>query len=94
LDNPLINLGGQDITAHVNFSALITWGEQLGLRKKDLVTQPQFLLNLGILDILHKQPDYTQSPDFFKITSAIKQLILPGGMGDIFKVLVQEKTVL
>jgi len=94
VDNPLINLGGQDITAHVNFSALITWGEQLGLRKKDLVTQPQFLLNLGILDILHKQPDYTQSPDFFKITSAIKQLILPGGMGDIFKVLVQEKTVL
>jgi len=93
VDNPLINIGGQDITAHVNFSMLITWGEQLGLHKKDLTNQPQFLLNLGILDILQKQPDYTQNPDFVKITSAIKQLVLPGGMGGIFKVLVQEKGV-
>jgi len=94
VDNPLINLGSQDITAHVNFSVLITWGEQLGLRKKEIVAQPQFLLNQGILDILRQQPDYTQSPDSFIITSAIKQLVLPGGMGDIFKVLVQEKDVL
>ncbi len=93
VDNPLINLGGQDITAHVNFSTLITWGEQLELRKRELVTQPQFLINLGILDVLKKQPDYIQNPEFTKITSAIKQLVLPGGMGDIFKVLVQEKAV-
>ncbi|KAF1085352.1 hypothetical protein SPSYN_01488 [Sporotomaculum syntrophicum] len=93
VDNPLTNLGGQDITAHVNFSTLITWGEQLELRKKELVSQPQFLINLGILDILKEQPDYTQDPEFAKITSAIKQLVLPGGMGGIFKVLVQEKAV-
>lgn len=93
VDNPLANPGGQDITAHVNFSTLITWGEQLGLQKKELFTQPQFLLNLGILDILKKQPDYTQNLEFSKITSAIKQLVLPGGMGAIFKVLVQEKAV-
>ncbi len=93
VENPLINIGVQDITAHVNFSTLATWGQQLGLQKKELITQPQFLLNLGILDILQKQPDYTQNTDFAKITSAIKQLVLPGGMGDIFKVLVQEKDV-
>ncbi|AGL01541.1 class I SAM-dependent methyltransferase [Desulfoscipio gibsoniae] len=90
VDNPLVNVGGQDITAHVNFSTLITWGKQLGLQDIELATQPQFLLNMGILDILQKQPDYTSNPEFNKITSAIKQLVLPGGMGDIFKVLVQQ----
>lgn len=93
IDNPLINIGRQDITAHVNFSTLATWGEHLGLRKRELTTQPRYLLNLGILDILKKQPDYTQNQEFAKITSAIKQLVIPDGMGDIFKVLVQEKVV-
>jgi SAM-dependent MidA family methyltransferase len=93
VEDPLINIGSQDITAHVNFSALIAWGEQLGLPKTELTTQPQFLLNQGILDILHQQPDYTPSPEFTKITSAIIQLVLPGGMGDIFKVLVLRKGV-
>ncbi|WP_347491092.1 class I SAM-dependent methyltransferase [Desulfoscipio sp. XC116] len=92
-DNPLINIGRQDITAHVNFSTLITWGHQLGLQKIELTSQPQFLLNLGILDALQKQPDYTPNPELAKVTSAIKQLVLPGGMGDIFKVLVQVKSL-
>ncbi|TYO94972.1 class I SAM-dependent methyltransferase [Desulfallas thermosapovorans] len=93
VDNPLINIGGQDITAHVNFSTLITWGEQLGLHKIEYTTQPQFLLNMGILDTLQKQPDYTMSPELVKITSAIKQLVLPGGMGGIFKVLILGKNL-
>lgn len=93
VDNPLINIGIQDITAHVNFSTLITWGEQLGLHKIEYTTQPQFLLNMGILDTLQKQPDYTMSPELAKATSAIKQLVLPGGMGDIFKVLILGKNL-
>lgn len=91
VDNPLINIGMQDITANVNFSTLITWGEQLGLKKIGLVTQPNFLLNMGILDILQQQKDFTYNPEINKLTSAIKQLVLPGGMGDIFKVLIQCK---
>lgn len=90
-DNPFINIGYQDITAHVNFSVISIWGEQLGLQKIGLVTQPKFLLNLGILDTLKGQDEFTNSPEVLKKTMAIKQLILPGGMGDIFKVLVQCK---
>jgi len=91
VEDPFINIGLQDITAHVNFSALILWCEQLGLSKLGLVTQPQFLLNLGILDVLQGQEDFTYNPEITKVTSAIKQLVLPGGMGGIFKVLVLSK---
>ncbi|SFR10076.1 class I SAM-dependent methyltransferase [Desulfoscipio geothermicus] len=91
VEDPFINIGRQDITAHVNFAALALWGEQLGLQKLGLVTQPQFLLNLGILDVLRRQEDFTYNPEIAKITSAIKQLVLPGGMGGIFKVLALSK---
>jgi SAM-dependent MidA family methyltransferase len=87
VEDPLVNPGGQDITAHVNFTALAIWGRELDLTKLGLVTQPRFLLNLGILDTLKEHSDYTSSPEVLKKTGAIKQLVLPGGMGNIFKVL-------
>ncbi|MCG8401702.1 MAG: SAM-dependent methyltransferase [Firmicutes bacterium] len=88
VDDPLVNVGGQDITAHVNFTALAMQGEKAGLQTLGLVSQPQFLLNLGIMDTLKEHNDFTYSPARQKKTMAIKQLVLPGGMGDIFKVLI------
>lgn len=87
LENPLLNPGKQDITAHVNFTTMIIWGRQLGLKKLGLISQPKFLLNLGILDTLKEHADYTYSRELTQKTNAIKQLLLPGGMGNIFKVL-------
>lgn len=88
VENPLVNVGIQDITAHVNFKALAIQGQHAGLLPLGLVSQPQFLLNLGILDTVKEHNDYTYNPEILKKTMAIKQLVLPGGMGDIFKVLV------
>lgn len=86
-ENPLVNVGHQDITANVNFSVLANWAEEAGLNTIGLITQPDFLLNLGILDILKDQVDFKLTPEIQKKTAAIKQLLLPGGMGGIFKVL-------
>ncbi|MCL2337386.1 MAG: SAM-dependent methyltransferase [Firmicutes bacterium] len=86
--DPLLNAGGQDITAHVNFTALIKQGQRVGLKPLGLITQPQFLINLGIFDTVSAHNDYTYNPEIAKKTMAIKQLVLPGGMGDIFKVLL------
>ncbi len=91
VEDPLVNVGYQDITAHVNFTSLAMQGEKAGLKALGPVSQPQFLLNLGILDTVKEYNSFTYDPVMAKKTMAIKQLVLPGGMGEIFKVLVLYK---
>ena len=88
-DDPLIYPGEQDITAHVDFSALQEWGAELGLANLGLVPQRDFLIGNGILESLETGEEWSQRR--FQELSAIKSLILPGGMGDQFKVLLQSK---
>ncbi len=85
LDSP----GEQDLTSHVNFSALKHWGEKAGLTTLGFTDQSHFLLSLGILDVVSGGGN---EPDTKEILRA-KTLIMPGGMGDTFKVLVQAKGV-
>lgn len=47
-NNPYINIGGQDITAHVDFTALERWGERCGLAKIGWTQQELFLMALGL----------------------------------------------
>lgn len=83
-EDPYINLGEQDITAHVNFTALKMWGEEFGLTTSGFTNQMHFLFNLGIVEELAKNPDKAL---------AAQQLLSPEGMGGIFKVLIQHKGV-
>ncbi len=48
-ENPYERVGEQDMTAHVNFSALIRGGEEAGLSFTGLVPQYRFLISLGLL---------------------------------------------
>ena len=89
--DPFRHVGEQDITASVNFSALMRWGEQFGLTALELLSQAKFLLRLGILDLLPKTPEYSFDPEKLKTTLAIKKLIMPEGMGEVFKVLIQKR---
>lgn len=93
VDDPLINVGSQDITAHVNYTALAIQGKKAGLHLLGPVSQPRFLLNLGILDAVQDYNNFTFDPEMHKKTMAIKQLVLPGGMGDIFKIMVFNKGI-
>ncbi|UQZ87033.1 hypothetical protein SK3146_06326 [Paenibacillus konkukensis] len=90
-DDPYAAPGETDMTAHVNFTALIEAGERSGLRLKEYKTQKQFLVDNGIL---HKLQN-TLNPDPFspeaKRNRAIRQLLLSDQMSELFKVLVQEK---
>lgn len=84
--------GGQDITAHVNFTDLFRWGEEAGLKKAGYTSQTYFLLNLGILDYLNSRPSGREyDPVLMKETMAVKKLIMPEGMGSVFKVAAQYK---
>jgi len=75
--------GDQDLTAHVNFTALMKKGEEEGLRTLGFTTQGRFLLALGILEEASSLGERL----------AAKHLILPGGMGDTFRVLIQAKRI-
>lgn len=95
-DNPYGRVGFQDMTAHVNFSALIGHGESLGFHVTGFVPQYQFLLSLGFLDEIEREQEKKDCPEDRSLMERLtmKQLILPdGGMGDTFKVLIQHKGI-
>ncbi|HSC34000.1 MAG TPA: SAM-dependent methyltransferase [Thermodesulfobacteriota bacterium] len=94
-ENPYINIGRQDITAHVDFSNLIRVGGPLGLEAIKYTTQCQFLIDWGVLDIMTIQSgqDSSSEQEAHGRNTAIKNLFLPGSMGNSFKVLLQAKNL-
>lgn len=82
------NVGFQDITAFVDFSALKFFGNKKGLEFMNFMPQWTFLLATGILNHLND----SNMTDLQK--SSIKSLILPeGGFGTNFHVLIQSKNI-
>jgi SAM-dependent MidA family methyltransferase len=90
-DNPYINIGRQDITAHVDFTALSVWGESCGLKKVGWTQQGLFLMALGIGERL-AAISWQQQPisQLLQRREGLHQLINPGGLGN-FGVLVQSQ---
>ena len=86
--------GEQDITAHVNFTALRARGVELGLEALALVTQSQLLIGIG---------EDTQFGDAFqdcklpqeraKVALQLKHLVTPDGMGETFQALVMSHAI-
>jgi SAM-dependent MidA family methyltransferase len=92
--NPYEAPGEQDITAHVNFTALAAAADQGGMQVQPLLTQSQFLLGIG---------EHNQFADAFeecrlpqeraKVALQLKHLITPTGMGESFHVLIASKDI-
>jgi SAM-dependent MidA family methyltransferase len=87
--SPYNNVGEQDITAHVNFSALNNWGAKNGLEFAGFSEQGLFLRSLGLVDHLRKT-EREGSADRKKLLEAHTLL---WNMGQKFKVLIQQKDV-
>ncbi|MEB3191554.1 MAG: class I SAM-dependent methyltransferase [Snowella sp.] len=89
--DPYVNLGKQDITAHVNFTALENWGKIFGLDCLAFTQQGLFLMNLGLGDHLTElSSGKFKLPEIFQRRDALHQLIDPTGLGR-FGVLLQAK---
>ena len=86
-ENPYERIGNQDITSHVNFSSIMEEGIRSGLNTTGFVRQSNFLIALGILNKMNDAQG-----DISKLLT-MKNLFLPGGMGDVFKVLIQHKGI-
>jgi SAM-dependent MidA family methyltransferase len=93
-ENILDAPGGQDLTAHVNFTAMDLWGRRAGLLRTGLVTQSQFLVALGrgneFADLY--EPGQTEL-EKLRARLLLKNLIHPEGLGEKFQVLIQHKGI-
>lgn len=89
--------GEQDLTAHVNFSLLIDEGRAAGLEVTGFATQERFLMALGEGNQFADLEDAGASEaGRLRARLKLKTLIspeTPGGMGTLFKVLVQHRGV-
>ena len=84
--------GEQDLTAHVNFTALETWGERSGLETVEFASQTAFLLALGQANEFADLYDPGQTEaDQVRARLQLKTLIHPEGMGERFQVMLQRK---
>jgi SAM-dependent MidA family methyltransferase len=87
VENPYLRIGEQDITAHVNFSDLM---DESSLQPLRFTSQKDYLIQLGILDEMEKLAVAGDGASLQRLLK-IKKLILPGSMGERFKVLIQNK---
>jgi len=86
-DDLLANPGEQDLTAHVNFSALQNAGEATGLETETLCTQPQFLTRI-LQKAVHGKGFSNLQP---KQVRQFQTLTHPEHLGRAFRVLVQSR---
>lgn len=92
--NPYEAPGEQDITAHVNFTALAAAAEQNGMQVQPLLTQSQFLLGIGEANQFADAFEECRLPhERAKVALQLKHLVTPAGMGETFHVLVGSKEV-
>lgn len=85
-DDPLILTGLQDITAHVDFTAVAKAAMATNLRVVGYTTQAHFLFGTGLLEMAAAS-DPEDLRAHLSLTDQIKTLSLPGAMGERFKVL-------
>jgi SAM-dependent MidA family methyltransferase len=87
VEDPYVRIGEQDMTAHVNFSDLM---EEPLLETVLFSSQKEYLIQLGILDEMEKLAKAGDAASLGRLLK-MKKLILPGNMGERFKVLVQTR---
>ncbi len=84
--DPYRNIGLQDITAHVDFTALAKAGQSAGLTFAGYTTQANFLIGCGI-DALIAESAGDDPAAMLELTAGAKQLLLPSAMGERFQVM-------
>jgi SAM-dependent MidA family methyltransferase len=85
--NTYSRIGEQDITSHVNFTALAKSGKECGLQLVGFTTLANWLMGLGVEECVQDKDQES------KEVQALMQLLRPNGMGTTFKVLVQKKGI-
>lgn len=89
-NDPFYLPGLQDITSHVDFSAVRRTAEDAGLLLAGYTTQAYFLINCGITEIL-AQTSVDDTNNYLAQANQLQKLVSPAEMGELFKVIAFEK---
>jgi SAM-dependent MidA family methyltransferase len=89
----LANPGLEDLTAHVDFSALAHAAREGGLDVLGYATQAQFLVNCGITDVLG-EANVENALHYAPLAAQAQKLLSPAEMGELFKVLAVGRKVI
>lgn len=85
-DDPFYLPGLQDITAHVNFTAVAECGIDAGLELMGYTSQAFFLINCGIAGLLRDtSPENLR--EYLPLSAHLQKLTSPAEMGELFKVI-------
>jgi SAM-dependent MidA family methyltransferase len=86
--------GEQDLTAHVNFTALDLWGRRAGLERTGSASQMAFLVAMGrVNEFADLYDDSANEVERIRARLLLKSLIHPEGMGETFQAFIQHKGV-
>ena len=91
-DDPFYYPGLQDVTVHVDFSALARAAGDASLEVLGFANQAQFLINCGITDLLAEE-NPADPKRYLPAAAAAQKLLSPSEMGELFKVLAVGKGV-
>ena len=92
--NPYEAPGEQDITAHVNFSAITAAAEQAAMLVQKPRSQSQFLIGIGERNQFSDAFEECRLPqERAKVALQLKHLVTPSGMGETFQVLLASRGV-
>lgn len=91
-DNPLVLVGLQDITAHVDFTAMAEAGIDSGLELLGYTSQGAFLIASGLEQIM-QTADPADSAQHLALTHEINKLTSTAEMGELFKVIALGKGI-
>ncbi|HEX2282753.1 MAG TPA: SAM-dependent methyltransferase, partial [Thermomicrobiales bacterium] len=89
---PYLRVGNQDLTAHVNFTAISQAAQQGDMAELGLTTQAYFLAGIGIDQILLDLQRTLDAQSYITARNAVMHLIDPRGLGR-FRVLILGKDV-
>jgi len=94
-DNPFIYPGLQDLTAHVDFTAIADCAIECGMNVLGYTTQSNFLFGAGIAQLAEeKAVEFIEQDNIveqIELTNKIKKLTMPYEMGEIIKVIAFSK---
>jgi SAM-dependent MidA family methyltransferase len=89
-DDPFFLPGLQDITAHIDFTAVAEAAIDAGLHLYGYTTQAYFLINSGITDLL-AETNSENIRDYLPLSAQLQKLTSPAEMGELFKIIALGK---
>jgi SAM-dependent MidA family methyltransferase len=90
--DPFFLPGLQDITSHVDFSAIAAAAREGGLELAGYISQAQFLVNCGITEVMSRTPSEDRAK-FLPLANQANRLMSPAEMGELFKVIALSRGV-